>query len=105
MMKINWPFTPNFDTLAEQQAEMINMLSMLLKQDTKIMSALSDLQAAVAQTATVEASAVTLIQGIAAQLAAAIAANDPAALTALQTQLTTSATALAAAVTANTPSA
>lgn len=108
-MKINWPFSPSFDDLdakLDQVIHMLNLLSMAQKSEGKaIMSALSDLQAAVAQTATVEASAVTLIQGIAAQLAAAIAANDPAALTALQTQLTTSATALAAAVTANTPSA
>ena len=49
----------------------------------------------------VEASAVTLIQGIAQQLADA--GTDPAKLQALQTQLQTSAEALAAAVTANTP--
>jgi hypothetical protein len=66
------------------------------------------LQAQVAQNATVEGSAVTLIQGLATQLAAAIAAQangDTAALPALQTQLQTSATALAAAITANTPAA
>ena len=66
------------------------------------------LQAQVAQNATVEGSAVTLIQGLAAQLAAAIAAQangDTAALPALQSQLETSAAALSAAITANTPSA
>jgi hypothetical protein len=64
------------------------------------------LQAQVAQNATVEGSAVTLIQGLSTQLAAAIAAQnngDTAALPALQQQLATSATALAAAITANTP--
>ena len=61
------------------------------------------LTAQVAQNTSVEASAVTLIQGIAAQLATAIASGDPAALDALQAQLATSATALAAAITANTP--
>ena len=66
------------------------------------------LQAQVAQTTTVEGSAVTLIQGLATQLAAAIAANsngDTAALPTLQSQLQTSAAALAAAITTNTPAA
>lgn len=69
------------------------------------MSALTDLQAQVQKTTEVETSAVTLIQGIAQKLADAIAAGDPAALTALQTELATSADALAAAVVANTPAA
>jgi hypothetical protein len=64
---------------------------------------LDDLQAQVTQTTTVEASAVTLIQGIAAALQAALAANDPAKVQAIVDQLSTSASALAAAVTANTP--
>lgn len=68
---------------------------------------LSALQAAVTNETTVVASAVTLINGIAAQIAAAAqaAAPDPAQLTALSDQLTSSASALAAAVAANTPSA
>jgi hypothetical protein len=77
------------------------------------MSALSDAVAAlstqVAQQTTVEQSAITLINGIAAQLAAALAnAADAdaavAAVTALTTQLQTDATSLAADVAANTPS-
>lgn len=64
------------------------------------MSALDDLTAQVQATTTVEASAVTLIQGIAAQLQAA--GTDPAKLSALTSQLNASAAALAAAVTANT---
>lgn len=63
------------------------------------------LQAQVQQTTTVEQSAVTLINGLAAQLASAIAASnngDTAALPNLQSQLQTSAATLAAAVTANT---
>jgi hypothetical protein len=58
------------------------------------------LTAQVAASTTVEASAVTLIQGIAAQLAGNPSA---AAVTALSAQLSSSATALAAAVAANTP--
>jgi hypothetical protein len=73
-----------------------------LNQET-IMSALTDLQAAVAAEDTVIASAVTLINGIPALIAAA--GTDPAALTALQSDITAQATALAAAVAANTPAA
>ena len=64
---------------------------------------LDDLTAQVAATETVEKSAVTLIQGLAAQLEAA--GTDPAKLTALTTSLKGSADALAAAITANTPAA
>ncbi|AXF04782.1 hypothetical protein CUJ88_41175 [Paraburkholderia hospita] len=73
----------------------------------QIMSALDDLKAEVAATLTVEQSAVTLIQGIAAQLAAALAnqTNPDSALVDLTNQLTASADALAAAVAANTPAA
>lgn len=63
-----------------------------------------NLQSQVQQTLGVEQSAVTLIQGLANQLAAAIQANnngDSAALPALQAQLASSASALAAAITAN----
>jgi len=68
------------------------------------MSALSDLQAAVAQETTVSQSAITLLQGLKAQLDALIAAgNDDPALAALTAQLSTDTSALAAAVSANTP--
>lgn len=65
------------------------------------MAALDDLTAQVAANTTVEQSAITLIQGLAAQLAAA--GTDPAKLAALTSSLKTSADALAAAITANTP--
>ena len=67
------------------------------------MAAIDDLTAQVAQNTSVEESAVTLINGLAAQLAAA--GTDPAKLTALQTSLAASAKDLAAAITANTPAA
>ncbi len=51
----------------------------------------------------VEASAVALIQGIAAQLAAA--KTDPVAIQTLSDQLKSSADGLASAITANTPAA
>lgn len=67
------------------------------------MQSLAQLAADVAQNTTVEQSAITLINGFAAQLAAA--GTDPVALAALQTQLETNNTNLAAAVAANTPAA
>lgn len=86
------------DTISHQ------LVRIIYAQEAQV-SALTDLQAQVQHTTDVEMSAIVLIEGIAAQLAAAIAANDPAALTALQTQLASSADALAAAVTANTAAA
>ena len=72
------------------------------KEDT--MSAeLDALTVQVAANIQVEQSAITLIQGIAAQLTAL--KNDPAAITALADSLKSSADNLAAAITANTPAA
>lgn len=66
------------------------------------MAALDDLKAQVAKNTEVESSALLLIQGIAQKLKDAIAAGDPAALTALANDLNVSASALADAVAANT---
>jgi predicted nucleic acid-binding Zn-ribbon protein len=66
-------------------------------------TALATLQAQVTQNETIEESAVTLITGLAAQIAAA--GTDPVALKALSDGLNKSATDLAAAITANTPAA
>jgi hypothetical protein len=77
----------------------------ILDNQRKIMSALTDLQAAVAAEDTVIASAITLLNGLKAQLDAAIASGDPAALTALSADIAGQTAALAAAVTANTPAA
>ena len=60
----------------------------------------------VAATATIEQSAITLIEGIAARIEAAVAAADPATKAAvddLTTSLKTASQALADAVKANTP--
>jgi len=72
----------------------------LANQKEEIMD-LTALTAQVTASTTVEASAITLLQGLSAQLTAN--ANDPVAITALAAQLNTSSTALAAAITANTP--
>lgn len=65
------------------------------------MSALSDLQAAVAAQDTVIAGAVTLLHGIVDRLAAA--GTDPVALAALTADITANATALSTAVAAVPP--
>ena len=67
------------------------------------MAAIDDLTTEVANNTTVEKSALALIQGFAAQLAAA--GTDPAKLQALRDTLAANDAELAAAVTANTPAA
>lgn len=78
-------------------------LDQLLKGAITMSIALADLTAAVNKSTTVEQSAITMIQGLAAQIAAN--ATDPAAVSALASQLNAGADALAAAITANTPAA
>jgi len=83
--------------------EIENKVDLMLDRQETIMSALDDLQAAVAAEDTVIDSAITLINGIPALIAAA--GTDPAKLAALQTDITTKSKALADAVAANTPAA
>jgi len=83
--------------LSNQQS----ILALLSQTQKEVTMTLDQLQAQVQQTTTVEQSAITLIQGLAAQLAAA--ATDPAKVQALADQLKASSDALAAAITANTP--
>jgi chromosome segregation ATPase len=78
-------------------------IALLKNQGDKAMSAVDDLAKQVEANTTIEQSAITLIQGLSAQLSAA--ATDPAKVTALASQLSSSATALAAAIAANTPAA
>jgi hypothetical protein len=89
---------PEISTVLQQMSQKLDSIQ---TKETHIMAALDALTAQVAANTTVEGSALTLIQGLAAQLAAA--GSNPTALAALQTQLKTSADALAAAVAANTP--
>jgi hypothetical protein len=63
--------------------------------------ALAALTTQVNNTVGAESSAIVLIQGLAAEIAAAVATNDTAALTSLSASLSTSTNALAAAVAAN----
>lgn len=78
-------------------------LDALAQQETNIMAAIDDLTAEVTRDTTVIDSATTLIKGFGAQLAAA--GTDPAKLAALQNTLKTNVDSLAAAVAANTPAA
>jgi hypothetical protein len=68
-----------------------------------IMTSLANLQAAVAAETTVEQSVVTLLTTLSADLQAAIAAGDPAAIQAVADQITKNTTVLSNAVVANTP--
>ena len=71
----------------------------------QIMATIADLTADVQAETTVNQSAITLLNGLASQLAAAIASGDPAALGALHDSIVANTAALSAAVTANTPAA
>jgi hypothetical protein len=89
------------DRIEAKLDAVLELLRLLLNQGEDTMADLTALEAQVAASVTVEQSAITLIQGLAAQIAAA--GTDPAALASLVTQLNTSAAALGAAITANTP--
>ena len=93
---------PDHEVLA-RLGEILNRLDLVVNTQETIMAAIDDLQAAVAAEDTVIDSAITLIQGIPALIAAA--GVDPAKLAALQSDITAKSTALATAVAANTPAA
>jgi len=78
-------------------------LDLVLKSEIYMSKELDDLTAQVKSNSEVEASALTLINGIAARITAA--STDPAALKALTDELKAKDDQLAAAVTANTPAA
>jgi len=83
--------------------KIIQMLGIIQRKEDTMSAELDALTVQVAANTTVEQSAITLIQGLATQIAAL--KNDPAAITALSASLKNSADALAAAITANTPAA
>lgn len=89
--------------LTDEVRKLRGLVIRLLSAEEQVMATLDDLKTQVESNVSVEASAITLIKGIAQQLADAGA--DPAKLAALQDQLKSSADALAAAVAANTPAA
>ena len=90
----------------EQRLQRIDhKLALIIWKEEEMSAEMDTLTAAVRRNSDVEDSAVLLIQGIAKQLADAIAAGNPAALTALSAELNAKADSLAAAVSANTPAA
>jgi hypothetical protein len=95
------------DALKTEQDLINRKLDTLMTTQSDIAAALAQLQTAVAAETTVNQSAVTLIQGLAAQIAALAAqttdTTTATALNALFAQLGTDTTNLATAVTANTP--
>jgi hypothetical protein len=83
--------------------ELLTLVRAIAGKETTQMAAIDDLAAKVARNTSVTGSALALIQGFAAQLAAA--GTDPTKLKALGDTLTANDDALAAAVAANTPAA
>lgn len=103
IMLPNWT---NSIRLLKRELDIINWkLDTLLQWRREMSAEMDTLTAAVRRNSDVEDSAVLLIQGIAKQLADAIANGNSAALQALSTELNAKADTLAAAVAANTPSA
>lgn len=99
-------FNTLMQTLSDIQHKLVNLQASVTKiqaQEDKTMAALDDLTAQVTANTNLEQSAVTLIEGIAAQLQTALNNNDTPALQALTQHLSNSAAALGAAITANTP--
>jgi hypothetical protein len=85
--------------------ELQDMMSLINEKLETIMATMDDLKAAVQRNTDVDASVITLLQGIAQQLKDAQAANDPAAIQAVIDQIDANTKALSDAVTANTPAA
>jgi len=86
-------------------AKLDQILTALQSLGDKLMATLADIQNDVASESTVIDGVVTLLGELSTQLAAAIAANDPAALQAIVTSIDANKAKLAAAVAANTPAA
>lgn len=87
----------------EKLDHIVTQLAGLIAQGAKEMQELDTLKTKVQETTTVEQSAIELLNGLGAQIAAL--KEDPAALQALSDQLTAKSSELASAVTANTPAA
>lgn len=83
--------------------EALHLLRAIKRQEEQMSVELDALTVQVTENTDVENSAILLLQGLAAQIAAI--KDDPVKLAALATSLKASATALAEAITANTPSA
>lgn len=102
---LNVHFPPD-PAVAQKLDQILAALQTLTNQGVKIMAEIDDLNAAVTAEQTVEASAITLLNGLSAQLTAALNSSTPnAAIQGVITNINANASALAAAVAANTPAA
>ena len=97
---MGWLSGREFRTLDRKLDRLLQMTEAILEKENGMSQSLDDLATQVTANTTVEESAVTLIKGLAAQIAAA--GTDPAKLQALQSSLKASADDLAAAIAANT---
>lgn len=93
----------DFRRLERKVDYLLRLMRLLVVMEVTMTGEIEALTTQVQANTDVEASALILIQGLAAQLSAA--GTDPAKLNELKTKLSTSAAALAAAVAANTPAA
>lgn len=103
---MNWRLISNeeiYAKLEEMHQLMQRHFSIIEQKENRVMAAVDDLQASVTAEDTVIDSAITLLQGLSALLAAA--GTDPAKLAALKSDIDAKSGALAAAVAANTPAA
>jgi len=91
------------DSLSDQLNRIEDLLSSLSRKVELMNAKLEELKVEVEKTTSLQQSAVTLIQGLAAQIAAL--KNDPAEIQALSDRLKASAQMLSDAITANTPAA
>jgi hypothetical protein len=96
-------FTTEISQINAKCDRILALLQQSVTKENTMQSDLTQLTTDVATNTTVTGAALTLIQGFAAQLAAA--GTDPVALAALQATLEQNDTALAAAVAQNTPAA
>lgn len=90
-------------TIDAKASAVQGLLIHILQEETAMALDISDLTREVAETKTVQESAVVLLESIVAKLQAA--EGDPAAIAAVVAELDASTNALAAAVSANTPAA
>lgn len=102
-MKIDVHHFHHFDFSDSANEKLDRIIALIQSQGAREMQELETLKSKVQETTTVEESAITLLNGLSAQLAAS--KTDPAAIQALADQLSAESASLAAAVTANTPAA
>lgn len=96
-------FGRDVDRIVWRLDYLMAQVNRLLRMEVRQLAVLDDLKAEVEEVKTVEASAVTLLNGLAQMLRDALASGDPAAIQAVIADLDASSNALADAVAANTP--